>query len=95
MNSIAKVLSEKGETVYLNKSINTALGKTIEGIGKLRLDVISISEYGVIHIVEVISPSQTAQQMYRKALGISQELIKKGYKVTTTVVEQTGEIAKY
>jgi hypothetical protein len=94
MNRTAGELAKKGETVYLNKTINTALGKTIQGVGNWKPDVLSIAKNGVINITEVISPSQTAKEILSKVATMAAELTKQGYKVTTTVLTESGKIVK-
>lgn len=91
MGEVVESLARKGETVSLNRSINTVLGKTIEGVGNWRPDVMSISKNGVINITEVISPSQTAQQIIQKTQTMATALIKAGYKVTTKVVTESSK----
>ena len=86
-----KTLAGKGETVYLNKSINTALGKTIEGVGNWRPDVLSIGKNGVVNLTEVISPSQTAKEILAKVSTMKDALVKSGYKVNTSVLTETGK----
>jgi RHS repeat-associated protein len=92
ITTLAKSLASKGETVYLNKSINTAIGKTIEGVGNWRPDVLSISKNGIINITEVISPSQTSKEILQKTATMAKALIGKGYKVTTKVLDEGGKI---
>jgi len=91
MTGVAKTLAEKGETVYLNKSINTALGTTIEGVGNWRPDVLSIGKNGVINLTEVISPSQTAKEILAKVSTMKDALVKAGYKVNAKVLTETGK----
>lgn len=91
MTGVAKTLAGKGETVYLNKSINTALGKTVEGVGNWRPDVLSIGKNGVINLTEVISPSQTAKEILAKVSTMKDALVKAGYKVNTSVLTETGK----
>ncbi|MBP4140409.1 hypothetical protein J3S90_01165 [Flavobacterium sp. P4023] len=94
MKNVAENLAKNGETVSLNRSINTVLGKTIEGVGNWRPDVMSVSKKGVINITEVISPSQTAQQIIQKTKTMAEALTKAGYKVTTKVLTESGNIVK-
>ena len=94
MLNVAKKFADEGNTVYLNKSINTALGKKIKGIGRWWPDIISISKKGVINLTEVISPSQTAKQMISKVGKMAEVLTKEGYKVITNVLTETGEYIK-
>lgn len=94
MNTVAKDLADKGETVYLNKWINTALGKEINAIGNWKPDVLSIAKNGRITITEVISPSQTEQEIINKVTYMAKELVKQGYKVTTRVVTESGKVVK-
>ena len=81
----------KGSTTYLNKAINTALGKNIKGIGNWRPDILTIAKNGVLNITEVISPSQTSQQMIDKVNTMADVLRKEGYKVNVSVVTETGK----
>jgi len=94
MNTVAKDLADKGETVYLNKWINTALGKEINAIGNWKPDVLSIARNGRITITEVISPSQTEQEIINKVTIMAKELTKQGYKVTTRVLTESGKVVK-
>jgi RHS repeat-associated protein len=94
MNVAAKDAAEKGETVYLNKWINTALGKEINGIGNWKPDVLSIAKNGNITITEVISPSQTEKEIIDKVTYMAKELVKQGYKVTTRVLTESGKVVK-
>jgi hypothetical protein len=94
MTGLAKNLAQKGETVYLNKSINTALGKTIEGVGNWRPDVVSIGKNGVVNLTEVISPSQTAKEIWSKMTTMATALEKQGYKVTRSVLSESGKAVK-
>lgn len=86
MLKYADELAGSGNTVYLNKSINTALGKNISGVGNLRPDVIGVSKNGMINIMEVISPSQTYQQIFNKVSTMSNALQKAGYNVSTKII---------
>jgi RHS repeat-associated protein len=90
MNRFAKSYSSQNETVYLNKSINTALGKKIKGVGGKRPDLISIAENGEVTLVEVISPSQTPQQMIKKVNKMADALRKENITVKTRVVTESG-----
>lgn len=86
MTKLAGELSDVGETVYLNKQINTALGKKIEGIGRWKPDVLSINKNGTITIIEVVSPSQTFQQMTSKVSFMQNLLERAGYRVNSEVI---------
>ena len=94
MNSIAGKLADKGEKVYLNKWINTALGKEIQGIGNWKPDILSISKNGTINLTEVISPSQTSKEILNKVAYMAKILRGEGYKVTTKVVSEIGKGVK-
>jgi RHS repeat-associated protein len=85
-------LAKKGDKVFVNKTINTALGKTIDNIGGLKPDLIGVSKNGVVNIVEVISPSQTAKEILDKVATMTKELTKQGYTVTATVLDEGGKI---
>ena len=91
---VAKTLAGKGENVYLNKSINTALGTTIEGVGNWRPDVLSIGKNGVLNLTEIISPSQTAKEILSKVSTMKDALVKAGYKVNTSVLTEAGTAVK-
>lgn len=94
MNTIAGDLSNNGEKVYVNKAINTALGKTVSGIGKWKPDLLSINKDGVLHITEVISPSQTERQLIDKVAIMATALRSQGYKVTTRVVSESVKLVQ-
>ncbi|MCY1636741.1 RHS repeat domain-containing protein, partial [Marinifilum sp. D737] len=80
-------LANSGNVVYLNKSINTALGQKIPTVGNWRPDVIGVNKNGVISITEVVSPSQTIYQIENKLLIMKQFLQKSGYNVNTTAIQ--------
>lgn len=91
MQSLARQFAGNGDTVYLNKSINTALGKQIPGVGNWRPDVLSIGSDRTINITEVISPSQTNQQMIDKVNTMARALRDQGYRVNTNVFGEAGD----
>lgn len=85
-------LAKKGDDVYLNKEINTALGVKIDGVGKWKPDIVGVKDK-TVNLIEVISPSQTAKQTYKKIDKMANTLQKQGYTVKTKVVTETGGAA--
>jgi hypothetical protein len=83
----ADELIQSNNVVYLNKSINTALGQKIPTVGNWRPDVIGVGKNGIINITEVVSPSQTYQEIFRKVSTMSGALQNSGYNVNTTIIQ--------
>jgi RHS repeat-associated protein len=92
MIKAAEKLADEGAEVTLNRQINATLGKIIPGVGKWRPDILSVSKNGSIEIIEVISPTQTAQQMWDKVATMAAALEKEGYKVATKVITESGKV---
>ena len=94
MMNVAEKLAQKGETVHLNRTFNSVLGETIDGVGKFRPDALSIGKDGVISITEVLSPSQTLRYMEKKVELMTKKLEKAGHKVKFQILSETGEKLK-
>lgn len=86
--------AQTGKIVYVNKTLNTALGKNITGIGKWRPDILSIADDHSITLIEVISPSQSTNEIFSKLKTMEIALKKIGYNVHTRAVSVTGTIIK-
>jgi RHS repeat-associated protein len=97
MFDVVRKLAENGgevfekSTFFLNKGLNTALDKTVPYVGKWRPDVISVNNDGSLHLVEVISESQTAKDIHIKMGKMVDALTAQGYTVTSDVVNLSGE----
>ncbi len=89
MLNYADEASALGKDVYLNKQINTALGKKVPGVGKWKPDAISIGKDNVIDLLEVVSPSQTYNQILNKMNTMQSALENLGYKVNTRIISPT------
>jgi hypothetical protein len=80
-----------GETVFVNRALNTALGKKIPIVGGWRPDVLSIDKNGLVSIVEVLSPKQTLKDMQEKVSKMTKALENLGYKVQSTILDGKGK----
>ena len=96
LNSIWILVDEtaEGTTAYVNKAINTALGKEIEGVGRLQPDVLTIAKDGSINIKEILSPRQSLKQMEVKVRKMESALKNAGYTVNSQIYTTAGELAK-
>ena len=90
MQNIAREEAAKGNTVYLNKSLNTSLNTQIEGIGKLRPDVIGVGPNNSLNLTEVLSPSQEEDFLFDKLRNMKSVLEKYGYSVNTQLLKTNG-----
>jgi RHS repeat-associated protein len=87
--SLTKI--NKGYDVYVNKSLNKALNKKIDGVGRWKPDIVSIKD-NVVTLTEVISPSQTSKQIWKKMNTMSKALEKQGYTVKKEVFTEYGKV---
>lgn len=80
----ANDLFKQGNKIFIDKRVNTALGKIIDDIGLKRPDIIAVSPNGQITLVEVVSPKQSVRVLRIKLNEIKKVLRSKGYNVKVT-----------